>query len=1033
VNVFSNERILSTLRRLVTFAVIVSIVVSSLVLLGWALDIIVLKRLIPAFVSMKPLTALSIFLAGSALWLLRDRELQPWKMRLGLILAILVMAIGCITFLEYILKFDSGVDLWLFRDAVLHEGGLYSGRPAPATAFCIVLLGVALLTLRRNSLWLTNISALSILSIGLLAVIGYIFGVSSFYSVEPYSHMALHTALVLLVLAIGILSVLPGQTPIAIFTNDLAGGILARRLIPAALLIPLMLAWLRLQGELWGLYDARFGLALYATANVAVFVSLIFVNARLLNQVDLHREQTIDALRQSEQRFSTTFRASPAGMTITNLSDGKFIDVNESFLHMLEYRYEEVIGHTSIELNMLSTEDRAIPIAQIREHGHVSNFELKLRSKSGRWLDVLFSAEQIELDGQSYALATILDLTERRQAEEQLRYQAYLLENINDAVIASDENFVLRAWNHAAEKMYGWRADEVLGRRGVDILQSKFPGVDADEMRRQIAETGRYIGDATQLKKDGTRIHVEAASIALNDLTGKFTGYVSVNRDITERKQAEEQFFLAVESAPNAIVLTNEAGTIYLTNNQAVKIFGYDRHELIGLTVDQLVPERYRQPHPAYREGFFSDPQTRPMGIGRDLRALRKDGSEFPVEIGLTPLQTTNGLMVMATIVDITARQMSEENLRTMEARYRTLVEQLPIVVYINPASDITITTYINPQIESYLGYTQQEWLQDPKLWSKLLHSEDFERVLAEVDRTDKSGDPFDMEYRIMAKDGTLVWIHDQSTLVHDPAGRPLFWQGLMMNLTERKRAEKERETKLVLEAKNAELDRFAYTVSHDLKSPLVTIRGFLGFLKKDLETGNVERMRGDLNHVEHAVDRMNELLTGVLDVARAGLTIKQPQEIHFEELTAETLKLLQGSLTASDAQVVVQRGLPIIWGDQLRLRQVIQNLIENSIKYRDSQKPLRIEIGSRASNEDDHCILFVRDNGIGIPLEYHEQIFELFNQVDTHSEAGGVGLATVKRIIEVHGGHIWIESDVGKGSIFLFTLPTQPHTDSVI
>jgi len=271
------------------------------------------------------------------------------------------------------------------------------------------------------------------------------------------------------------------------------------------------------------------------------------------------------------------------------------------------------------------------------------------------------------------------------------------------------------------------------------------------------------------------------------------------------------------------------------------------------------------------------------------------------------------------------------------------------------------------------------------------------------------------MENEFTYPDGSQGWFE----LSIQPMPEGLFI--LSNDVTERKLADKEREAKLILEAKNTELDHFAYTVSHDLRSPLVTIKGFLNFLIKDLEAGNTARMKTDLNHVENAVNKMQELLTGVLELSRAGLITSEPQAIHMDELVHEVLEIMRGPLEASKAQVSVQTDLPTISGDRTRLRQVIQNLIENAVKYRTDQVDPRIEIGVKEDTTPH--VFYVRDNGMGIAPEKHEHVFGLFNKLHPGSEGNGVGLATVKRIIEAHGGRIWIESELGQGCTFLFTL----------
>jgi signal transduction histidine kinase len=227
------------------------------------------------------------------------------------------------------------------------------------------------------------------------------------------------------------------------------------------------------------------------------------------------------------------------------------------------------------------------------------------------------------------------------------------------------------------------------------------------------------------------------------------------------------------------------------------------------------------------------------------------------------------------------------------------------------------------------------------------------------------------------------------------------------------------------LESKNTELEHFTYTVSHDLRSPLVTINGFLGYLKKDITSSNPERMATDIQRIQDAVDKMHLLLQELLELSRIGRIINPPEQVPFDALVREALEIVHGRIAASGATVLIQPNLPAIHGDRQRLIEVLQNLIDNAAKYMRDQSDPRIEIGQhKVDAEPGKLIFYVKDNGMGIAPEYHERIFGLFNKLDANTEGTGIGLALVKRIIEVHGGRVWVESEAGQGATFYFTLP---------
>ena len=251
-------------------------------------------------------------------------------------------------------------------------------------------------------------------------------------------------------------------------------------------------------------------------------------------------------------------------------------------------------------------------------------------------------------------------------------------------------------------------------------------------------------------------------------------------------------------------------------------------------------------------------------------------------------------------------------------------------------------------------------------------------------------------------------------------------YETLHGELKERRRIEREREALIdELKIKNDELERFTYTVSHDLKAPLITIRGFLGYLAEDVMEGDAERMRADMTRIVDATDKMQTLLNELLELSRIGRMMNPRELVPFADIAQEALDLVRGSIEARGVRVNLGPNLPAVYGDRPRLVEVVQNLVDNACKFMGEQPEPRIDIGQNSADEDGQPVFYVRDNGIGIEPQYQERIFELFHKLDAHTEGTGVGLALVKRIVEVHGGRIRVESEgIGKGTSFYFTLP---------
>ena len=340
-------------------------------------------------------------------------------------------------------------------------------------------------------------------------------------------------------------------------------------------------------------------------------------------------------------------------------------------------------------------------------------------------------------------------------------------------------------------------------------------------------------------------------------------------------------------------------------------------------------------------------------------------------------------------------------------------------------ALDETSTTlYISPQVVEILGYSLEEYQADPNLWAEAIHPADCDRVVAELARCHEARERFVSEYRIKRKDGEVIWFHDEADIVRDKDNNPLYLLGVNTDVTARKQAEEEQDALISeLEARNAELERFTYTVSHDLKSPLITIKGFLGFLARDVLKGDAERVQADVARISNAADKMQRLLDELLELSRIGRIVNPPEVVPLADLARETVDLLSGRLTEHGVAVQVDPDLPLVYGDRQRLTEVLENLVDNALKFTGDQSEPLVEIGARQDGAE--TVIYVRDNGVGIEPCYQDKVFGLFEKLDADSEGSGIGLAIVRRIVEVHGGRIWVESEgAGQGSAFCFTLP---------
>jgi len=360
------------------------------------------------------------------------------------------------------------------------------------------------------------------------------------------------------------------------------------------------------------------------------------------------------------------------------------------------------------------------------------------------------------------------------------------------------------------------------------------------------------------------------------------------------------------------------------------------------------------------------------------------------------------------------SREHADVALRNSEEKFQVAFHRTFVPMIISRAADEIILN-VNQAFCDGVGYARDEVIGttagDLRLW---VHAEDqlkHQQTLAEKGYEEglktefrrKSG-----EVGVALLSGVVIYVGDETCLLHT-----------FHDIT------KVDELLSELKSRNEELQSFTYTVSHDLRAPLITLSGFIGYMEEDARKGNLERVLKDSARIKEAVQKMERLLNELLELSRIGRLMNPPQDVPFGEIVQEALQSVQGRLVENKIEVIVQTALPVARGDRLRLVEVVQNLVDNAAKFMGHQKNPLIKIGVELSSKG--TVFFVEDNGVGIDPAYHEKIFGLFNKLDTNTEGTGIGLALVKRIVEVHGGQVWVESQgVGSGSRFSFTLTEQ-------
>ena len=522
--------------------------------------------------------------------------------------------------------------------------------------------------------------------------------------------------------------------------------------------------------------------------------------------------------------------------------------------------------------------------------------------------------------------------------------------------------------------------------------------------------------------KNGHLINVSLTCSPVRSQDGQVHCVSVIARNITENKRAERMFRSVVEASPNGLIMVDGEGRIVLVNAEAERQFGYDRAEVLGQPIELLLPGALRDLHEQHRTRYTGAPAIRAMGVGRDLHGLRKDGVAFPIEIGLNPIHTPDGLQVLSAIVDISQRLKSEQAIRETEQKLSTVVDLLPVgVAIINSQSKFI---YANPALASIVGLPLEA------IYSGMFG----ERQYMHADGTPMPADEFassralveqqtiyNVETGIVKDNGSVTWINSTATPVDISDWRAVV---VTTDITERKRIEIAMHAQAEeLRRSNADLEQFAYIASHDLQEPLRMVASYTELLRERYSGQLDARADKFINYAVDGARRMQQLVNDLLSYARIGTQGKAFAPTDTALILTRVLNSILLRIRENDAQISAG-SLPVVLADPIQIGQLFQNLISNAIKFHGDARP-EISISARRHHSGMWEFAFA-DNGIGIDSEYAQRVFQIFQRLHERKTypGSGIGLAVAKRIVERHGGQIWFESQVGQGATFYFTLP---------
>jgi len=919
-------------------ACIAVVVLGCADLWGWAFNIGLLTTVVPGLVTMKPNAAAGLMLSAISLWLLLPGVTRPRRVHAAQFLALVVTLLGIATLSQYLFSVNLGIDQLLFKDLNVSVGTTAPGRMAPTTATALLAIGLALLLLdwkTRRGRWLSQAFSLGSGLIALTAFNGYVYNAVASTRIFLFTQVAINTTFCLLLLSAALLFARP-RTGIS---NDLtakgSGSVMARRLLPAILVVPISLGWILLREQKGGWYGSEVGLALYATSSVVVLAALVWVSARKMNE---------------------------------------------------EY------------------EQRSLAESSIRE----LNAELEER------------------------------VAERTKTLEQqarmLTEQAGLLDLAPDAIIVRDMQSRISFWSRGAQVMYGWRIDEALGKNCAQLLETKL-AEPTSLVDGGLLDRGEWEGEVVERKSDGTRLTVSSRSTFQRDATGSPVRILTVNNDITTRKQSEEVLrqsneklrMLVLGVKDYAILMLDPEGRITTWNEGAERIKGYRAEEIIGEHFSKFyTAEAVAQGHPedelkiASEQGRFEEEGWR----------VRKDGSKFWANVVITALRDQAGqLRGYAKVTrDITDHMLAESRLRLLTERLSLATAIAKVGVW-EWDIDANLLIWDAVMLEIY-GFPAGTSNPMPYTkWSAMVHSEDLPAVEEILRRTIAGKEDGTAEFRIIRADGSRRTISAVERVVFDERLQVSRMIGVNVDITDRKEA-----AEVLEESRKRQLqfkDQFLSHVSHELRAPLTAIMQFTTILLDGLGGDLGETQREYEQIVLNNARQLQAMINDLLEVTRleAGKLTADPTGVFVADVVSDTLNTLLE--TAREKGINVSSVLPhaplAVYADETRLRQILIILVDNALKFTAGGGKVTIQVQLQPQ-VPEFVLLEVSDTGSGMTQETADRVFERLYQetgpIRANNKGLGLGLFICKELVELQGGQIWVKSELKKGSTFSFTVP---------
>lgn len=756
---------------------------------------------------------------------------------------------------------------------------------------------------------------------------------------------------------------------------------------------------------------------------------LAVVNERLELEI-AQRQQAEVEVRNSQAMYVSLVEDLPIPV-IRKDATGRFIFANRAFCSWVGLKSEAIVGKTDFDLfppvmaakyheddtSVLTTGELFLDVERNEHSGKVN------------WVHVIKTPARDAANKIIGTQAIFWDVTARRVAEDRLRDSEALYHSLVDTLplclIRKDEDGKFTFVNQAYSDYFQARPSDVIGKTDFDFfsfeLAQKYRAGDAHVMTT--GETLEKIESITLQNKRERKIQVLKS--AVRNAQAHVVGVQIVFRDVTDElaiadalRESQQRLQAILDNTSAVVYLKDVAGRYQLVNREFEKLFQVQQHEIVGRTDHEIFPVEFAD---AFR---LNDVQVRETGetLITEEVAPHVDGPHTYISSKF-PLRDAQGQIfaVAGISTDITERQRAQIALRESDQRLNLALTSAEIGTWDwNVASGVIAW---DDRMHDIFGLARGEFPGAYADFEHQLHPDDVRRVKSSVMASLKTRDDFDIDFRIVRPDGQTRYITARAAVQRDESGRPHRMSGVCLDISQRKLAEEQLQTYAArLEGTNRELEEFAYIVSHDLQEPLRTLSFFSDSLQADLGDILPEQSRQDLRFITTAAERMQQLVRDLLALSRAGRADLKREHVKLGDCVQTALTAISTRL--KETKAVVEVGdLPEVLGDRTLLTQLFQNLIGNAVKFVGKESP-RVCIS--AQRAEGAWIVGVRDNGIGIKPEYAQKIFAPFQRLHAQGEyeGTGIGLAICRKVVQRHGGTIWVDSRPGEGANFQFELP---------